>query len=191
MEDLIIKGRSGTNWEKANMEGLQELLVEELQDLYSAERQVLQALPGIITAAQSEELKAALADHLDATTVHLKRLEDAFAVAGEQPAGKHCSGMEGLLAEGRECIESREPSPLRDLAIISAMQRVALYEVAAYGSACARADNCDLPSCTGLLRETLIEEEAMDQLLTEVSEHIIELSEHTFQEDDVITPSAP
>lgn len=168
------------------MEGLQELLIEELQDLYGAETQILRTLPAFIDAAQSEELKAALADNLDSTKEQIERLERVLAVSGETPSVKYCLGMEGLLAAGNRYLETREASPLRDLAIIGISQRIELYEVAAYETARCMAENCGLEECVLLLRESLVEEEAADQTFTEVAEHIFELAGHSLQEGEIL-----
>src|SRR5688572_8977434 len=121
------------------MENLRELLLEELKDLYSAEKQIVKALPKIIRGAASQELKAAITEHLEVTKAQVTRLEEVFGVLGEKPKAKHCKGMEGLLAEGAESLEE-EKGTLRDLQLIGAAQRVEHYEVAAYGTSRAMAE---------------------------------------------------
>ena len=154
------------------MENLNELLIEELKDLYSAEKQIVKALPKLVKAAGSKELKAAFNEHLEVTKNHVTRLEEAFAAAGAKPSAKHCKGMEGLLEEGAECIKEDEPGEFRDLKLIGAAQRVEHYEMAAYGTARAVAGQCGLEDCVDLLSQTLDEESSADESLTKVAEGI-------------------
>jgi ferritin-like metal-binding protein YciE len=152
------------------MENLRELLIEELKDLYSAEKQIVKALPKIIRGAASQELKAAITEHLEVTKTQVTRLEEAFGALGEKPKAKHCKGMEGLLEEGSESLAEEEKGTLRDLQLIGAAQRVEHYEMAAYGTAKAMAEKLGLAPAAELLGETLTEEEDADQKLTEVAE---------------------
>jgi ferritin-like metal-binding protein YciE len=152
------------------MENLRELLIEELKDLYSAEKQIVKALPKIIRGAASQELKAAITEHLEVTKEQVTRLEDVFAQLEQKPKAKHCKGMEGLLKEGAECLEEEDKGVLRDLQLIGAAQRVEHYEVAAYGTAKAMAEKLGLSGAVGLLQETLDEEEEADTKLTDVAE---------------------
>jgi ferritin-like metal-binding protein YciE len=154
------------------VENLRELLVEELKDLYSAEKQIVKALPKIIRGAASQELKAAITEHLEVTKTQVSRLEEVFGVLGEKPKAKHCKGMEGLLAEGAECLDEEEKGGLRDLQLIGAAQRVEHYEVAAYGTARAMAEKLGLADASDLLGATLAEEEEADSKLTEVAEEL-------------------
>jgi len=154
------------------MESLQELLIAELKDIYSAEKQIVKALPKMIKGAQAGELKAAFTEHLEVTKAQVTRLEEVFAAAGAKASAKHCKGMEGLLEEGSECLEEEEPGEFRDLQLIGAAQRVEHYEMAAYGTALAIAEQCGLQACADLLAETLEEEEAADESLTTVAEGI-------------------
>jgi len=154
------------------MESLQELLIAELKDIYSAEKQIVKALPKMIKGAQADELKAAFTEHLEVTKAQVTRLEEVFAAAGAKASAKHCKGMEGLLEEGSECLEEEEPGEFRDLQLIGAAQRVEHYEMAAYGTALAIAEQCGLRACADLLAETLEEEEAADESLTTVAEGI-------------------
>lgn len=154
------------------METLKELLVEELKDIYSAEKQIIQALPKIIEGAVSLDLKEALQAHLEETKVQVERLDEVFALLEQKPGEKHCKGMEGLLQEGAECLAEEEAGPLRDLQLIGAAQRVEHYEVAAYGTAKAMAEQLGEAGVEDLLGETLDEEEAADETLTEVAESI-------------------
>lgn len=156
------------------MENLKDLLLEELKDLYSAEKQIVKALPKMIKGASSEELKAAMKEHLEVTKAQVTRLEEVFGHLDQKPKAKHCKGMEGLLAEGAECLEEGDAGPLRDLQLIGAAQRVEHYEVAAYGTAKAIAQQLELSEVEELLNETLMEEEETDKKLTEVAEGIYE-----------------
>ena len=152
------------------METLRELLVGELKDIYSAEKQIIKALPKIIRGAASAELKAAITGHLEVTKGQVTRLEEVFGVLGEIPKAKHCNGMEGLLKEGSECLDEEEKGILRDLQLIGAAQRVEHYEVAAYGTSKAMAEKLGLSAAVDLLNETLQEEAEADTKLTEVAE---------------------
>ena len=152
------------------MESLRELLIEELKDLYSAEKQIVKALPKIIRGAASSELKAAITEHLEVTKAQVIRLDEVFGTLGEKPKAKHCKGMEGLLEEGAESLEEEEKGALRDLQLIGAAQRVEHYEVAAYGTARAMAEKLGMTEAAELLGETLGEEEQADEKLTEVAE---------------------
>jgi ferritin-like metal-binding protein YciE len=154
------------------MQNLRELLVEELKDLYSAEKQIVKALPKIARGAASEALKGAITEHLEITKVQVTRLEEVFGHLEEKPKAKHCKGMEGLLQEGAESLEEEDKGTLRDLQLIGAAQRVEHYEVAAYGTAKAMAEKLGLSEVVDLLAETLSEEEEADKRLTEVAEEL-------------------
>jgi len=156
------------------MENLKELLVEELKDLYSAEKQIVKALPKIIRGASSAGLKAAIEEHLAVTKAQVTRLEEVFSHLDEKPKAKHCKGMQGLLEEGAECLQEEEKGALRDLQLIGAAQRVEHYEVAAYGTAKAMAERLGVSEAVELLNETLQEEEEADKKLTEVAESLYE-----------------
>jgi ferritin-like metal-binding protein YciE len=154
------------------MENLRELLVEELKDLYSAEKQIIKALPKIVRGAASPELKEALSEHLEVTKRQVTRLEEVFGHLEEKPKAKQCKGMQGLLEEGAESLDEEEKSVLRDLQLIGAAQRVEHYEVAAYGTAKAMAEKLGLSDAVELLNETLGEEEEADKKLTDVAESL-------------------
>src|SRR5271170_2077152 len=112
---------------------LKELYIDELKDLYSAENQLVRALPKMAKAAESDDLRAGFEAHLEQTRGHVSRLEKIFANLGESPKGKKCKGMEGLITEGGEMIEENDKSEMRDAGLISAAQRVEHYEMAGYG----------------------------------------------------------
>jgi len=151
------------------MENLKDLLVEELKDLYSAEKQLVKALPKIARGAESEELKAAIQEHLEVTKEQVTRLEEVFSHLEEKPRAKPCKGMQGLIEEGAESLQEEDAGVLRDLQLIGAAQRVEHYEVAAYGTAKAMAEQLGLSEVAELLNETLEEEEEADNKLTEVA----------------------
>jgi len=151
------------------MNRLKHLYVEELKDLYSAENQLLKALPKMAKAATSEELSAGFEEHLEQTKGHVERLEKIFKALGESPKGKKCKGMEGLISEGAEMIEEDpEPEEL-DAGLISAAQRVEHYEMAGYGSVATYAKLLEENEAESLLRETLEEEKETDQKLTQLA----------------------
>jgi len=154
------------------MENLHDLLIEELKDLYSAEKQIVKALPKIIRGVASASLKAAITEHLEVTKGQVTRLEEAFGQLEQRAKAKHCKGMEGLLAEGAETLEQEDKGTLRDLALIGAAQRVEHYEVAAYGTAKTIAEKLDLSEIADLLGETLGEEEEADEKLSDVAEEL-------------------
>ena len=150
---------------------LQELYVSELKDLYSAEQQIVKALPKIIKAVESEALSDAIANHLEETKNQVSRLEQIFEDLGENPKGKKCVGMQGILEEGSETIDEFEGSVL-DAGVIAAAQRVEHYEIAAYGSVCTYAELLERSEDLGLLKETLEEEKNADEKLTQISEAV-------------------
>jgi Mn-containing catalase len=158
------------------MELLQELLTEELKDLLSAENQLVKALPKMARAAKDPDLKAAFEDHLEQTKGHVERLKQAFEILEEKPRAKTCKGMAGLVEEGQEVItEGKEKEDsAADLALIGAAQRVEHYEIAAYGTARAIAEQMEHRDIVKLLSQTLAEEEKADQLLTQVAQPILE-----------------
>ena len=153
-------------------DSLQELYVEELKDLYSAENQLTKALPKMAKAASSEELRQGLEKHLEQTKGHVERLQQIFEMLGEKPTGKKCVGMEGLIKEGAEIMSEDFEDEVMDAALISAAQRVEHYEIAAYGTVAAYADLLGESEHVSLLKETLDEEKETDQKLTELSKEI-------------------
>jgi ferritin-like metal-binding protein YciE len=154
------------------IETLRELLVEELQDLYSAETQITKALPKLVKASTDAKLKQAFESHLEETKGHVERLEQIFEQMEESPKSKTCEGMKGLLKEGDErAKEDGEPEVL-DAGLISAAQRVEHYEIAAYGSARTFAQLLGENEIVKLLEATLEEEKAADTKLTQVAKKI-------------------
>ena len=148
------------------------LYVNELRDIYNAEKQMTKALPKLAKAATSEELRDGFTEHLEQTRGHVERLEQIFEALGERPTGKHCAGMEGLVEEGKEVIEEDFDASVKDSALIAAAQRVEHYEIAAYGSVCAFADLLGEKQQASLLRETLEEEKETDEKLTGLAHEI-------------------
>lgn len=155
------------------LETLQDLYVEELKDLYSAENQILKALPKMVEAAASPQLKADFEEHLNQTKEHVSRLERIFEGLGKSPRGKHCKGMEGVLEEGKELLkEDAEPDVL-DAGLIAAAQHVEHYEIAGYGVCRTYAKLLGDDKAAGLLQTTLNEEELTDRKLTQLAESSI------------------
>jgi ferritin-like metal-binding protein YciE len=151
---------------------MQELFIDELKDLYSAEKQIVRALPKLAKASTSEELRAALLQHLEETKEQVSRLEQIAEIVGKKLTGKTCVGMKGVLEEGSEVLEDTEKGEVRDAALISASQRVEHYEMAGYGSARDFAKLLDLPEVAQLLDETLAEEKAADKKLSDISKQV-------------------
>ncbi len=151
---------------------LQALLIEELKDLFHAENQLLKALPEMAEAANNPELKACFTDHLQETHGHIIRLADALKILGLPAKGKTCHAMEGLVEEGSEAIKMKGPAEIRDAALIGAAQRVEHYEMAGYGTARAFAQALGEEDVVTLLQQTLDEEGAANETLTEISETV-------------------
>jgi ferritin-like metal-binding protein YciE len=149
---------------------LDDLFVEEMQDLYSAENQLVQALPKIAKAASSSELRRAFEAHLEQTKGHVRRIEEIFSNVEGSPKGKKCVGMEGLLKEGKEFLDDEIQDEVRDAALISAAQRVEHYEIAGYGSARTHAQELGYSQAVMLLQQTLDEEKEADRKLTQIAE---------------------
>jgi ferritin-like metal-binding protein YciE len=154
------------------IDSLQKLYVEELRDLHSAERQIIQALPKMIKAASAPELKAALQDHLEITKEQLARLDQIFEKLGKKGTGKKCKGMEGVIADGKEILEEDMAPEVLDAAIISAAQHVEHYEMAGYGTVRTYAGLLGDKAAMKLLQMTLDEEGDADKKLTALAEKI-------------------
>jgi Mn-containing catalase len=156
-------------------EVIEELLVEELRDILSAEGQLVKALPKIAKAANTESLQLAFEHHLEETKEQVARLKECFTLLGAEPKAKPCKGMAGLLEEGNEVIaDGKEKDYLSaDLALISAAQRVEHYEISAYGTARAMAAQIGLPEVAALLSKSLAEEEIADSLMTQIARELM------------------
>jgi ferritin-like metal-binding protein YciE len=152
------------------MNSLADLLEDELKDLYSAENQLLKALPKMAKKASSAKLKAAFTDHLAQTERHVARLQQIGKTLELKLSGKKCKAMEGLVEEGKEVIEQEGEPAVIDAALIGAAQRVEHYEIAAYGTTRAMAQSLGHPDIVKLLQQTLNEEGAADKKLTEIAE---------------------
>jgi len=154
---------------------IEELLVEELRDLLSAEGQLVKALPKLTKAATAARLKVAFESHLEETKEQVERLKECFTLLGAQTKAKPCKGMAGLLEEGDEVIEEgkEKDSVAADLALIASAQKVEHYEISAYGTARAMAGQIGLPAVAGLLSKSLAEEEIADNLLTQVARELM------------------
>ena len=152
---------------------LQELLVDELKDLYSAENQIIKALPRMAKAADAPELKRAFEKHLAETQRQVQRLEQIGRALDVKLTGKTCHGMEGLIEEGKEIIQEDLEEPARDAGLIGAAQKVEHYEIAAYGTARAHAKMLGLDKVARLLQQTLDEEGETDKKLTALAERVI------------------
>jgi ferritin-like metal-binding protein YciE len=151
---------------------LMELFVDSLRDIYWAENHLVKSLPKMIQAASSPKLSAAIENHLEQTIEHVSRLEVIFDMLGVEAIAKKCDAMEGLTKEGEGIIESTdEGTSTRDVGIILASQKVEHYEIATYGGLAQLATTLSLEDVAQILSQTLQEEKAADQLLTEVAEN--------------------
>jgi ferritin-like metal-binding protein YciE len=159
LEDLAMK-----------LPSLRELLVDELKDLYSAETQLVKALPKVAKHTSTPSLKEAITNHLEETRGHVERLQQIAEILDCKVTGKKCKGMEGLLEEGDELLNAEGNEAVLDAGIVAAAQRVEHYEMAAYGSARTMAELLGHEDVVALLQQTLDEEKAADQKLTEVVE---------------------
>ena len=153
-------------------DSLKELFIEELKDLYSAETQLVKALPKMAKAATNSDLKAGFEEHLKQTEGHVGRLEKIMKSLEESPKGKKCKGMEGLIKEGAELIEEDPGDEELDAGLISAAQRVEHYEMAGYGCVATYAKLLGDDQAETLLRQTLDEEKETDKKLTQLAQHI-------------------
>lgn len=148
---------------------LHALLYHELQDLYDAEFQILEALPMMIDEANGKDLKKALRDHRDQTKQHVTRLEECFTLMQEQPKRTSCDGMKGLIKEGEHVLNAQLDPAIKDDAIIGAAQRIEHYEIAGYGTARNHAKHLGYKGVAEILDKTCDEEGAADHLLTKIA----------------------
>ena len=155
------------------IDSLKELLEEELKDIYSAEKQLLKALPKMAKKATSPELRSALQEHLQVTEGQVERLEQVFAALGKPAKAKTCKAMQGLLEEGKEIMEEDAEDAVMDAGIIAAAQKVEHYEIASYGTVRTWARACGEQEVADLLQETLDEEGEADQRLTALAESVV------------------
>jgi ferritin-like metal-binding protein YciE len=155
---------------KMSAENLREALVEEIRDLYNAEKQLVKALPKMAKGASSDELREAFESHLEETEGQVTRLERVFELLEEKPRGKHCAGMAGIVEEGSEKLQEDMEDSVLDACLIASAQKVEHYEIGAYGTAIAWAEALELGDVAQVLRETLEEEKAADEKLTALAE---------------------
>jgi ferritin-like metal-binding protein YciE len=170
------------------LKSLHDLLVDELKDLYSAENQLLKALPKMAKAASNPELRAGFEEHLEQTRGHVKRLEQACQQLEVTPKGKKCAAMEGLIEEGKELIEEDASPSVLDAGLIAAAQKVEHYEIASYGTVCTWANLLGFDEVASLLGETLGEEKATDEKLTTLAEATV--NEAAEEGDDAVKSNA-
>ena len=149
---------------------LRDLLIDEIRDLYDAERQLVKALPKIAKGATSDELRTLIEDHLGETEQQVKRLERAFQMLGEKPRGKRCEGIAGIIEEGANLLEEDFDGAVLDAGIIAGAQRAEHYEITAYGSVMAWAKQLGENELADLLSETLDEEKSADKKLSALAE---------------------
>jgi ferritin-like metal-binding protein YciE len=152
---------------------LDELFHDTLKDIYFAEKKILSTLPKMAKAAQNEELKAAFEKHRGETEGQVERLEQVFAIIEKKPQGKTCAAIVGITDEGAEIMEEYKGSPALDAGLLAAAQAVEHYEISRYGTLKAWAEELGLDDAAELLRETLEEEEATDEALTEIAKSAI------------------
>ena len=149
---------------------MQDLMIEELRDIYHAEKQLTRALPKMARAASNEQLKQAFTQHLEETRGQIERLEQVFEKLDTRTRGKHCHAMEGLIEEAKEVMEMGLAPELLDVALIAAAQKVEHYEIASYGALRTLAETCGMTDVANLLEQTLNEEKATDQKLNQLAE---------------------
>jgi ferritin-like metal-binding protein YciE len=152
---------------------LADLFHDTLKDIYFAEKKILTALPKMAKAAQNEDLTAAFEKHEAETEGQVERLEQVFEEIGEKPQGKTCDAIMGILDEGKEIMDEYKGSPALDAGLLAAAQAVEHYEISRYGTLCAWAEQLGHSKSVELLKETLDEEEATDEALTELAESVI------------------
>lgn len=165
-------------------DGLRELFVDSLKDIYWAEKALVKALPKMAKNATSENLVTAINNHLTVTEEQVKRLEKVFESVGEKATAKKCDAMEGLIKEGEGIIEETEAGPVRDAGIIAASQKIEHYEIATYGTLAAFAKTLGEDVALKLLRETLEEEKDADIQLTEAAYNTINFDAATEDNDE-------
>ncbi|HEY4650638.1 MAG TPA: ferritin-like domain-containing protein [Pontibacter sp.] len=157
------------------LNNLQDLLIHELKDIYSAEHQITKALPKMIKAASSEQLKAAFQEHLQVTEQQIQRLDNVFQMMGEKASSEHCKAMEGIIKECESMMTERADQSVMDAALIACAQRVEHYEIAAYGTVCTYAKQLGMQDVERELGMTLEEEKMTDKKLTMIAEQAVNL----------------
>jgi len=168
-------------------DSLRQLYIDELKDLYSAETQMVKALPKLAKASSNAQLRQAFEEHLRQTSEHVSRLEQIFEMIEEKPTGKKCQGMDGLVKEGAETMQEKYSDAVMDAALIGAAQRVEHYEIAGYGTVRAFAEILGESDHLSLIEETLKEEKAADEKLTQLAREVNSQSGDT----ELDAPSRP
>jgi ferritin-like metal-binding protein YciE len=174
-KSITAKKSTGTNSKgqikpkSSAAEGLRELFVDSLKDIYWAEKALLKALPKMAKNATTESLVMAIEEHTKVTEEQVKRVERVFEIIGKKAVAKKCEAMDGLIKEGQDIMESTEPGPVRDAGIIAASQKIEHYEIATYGTLCAFASTLKEDEVVGILEQTLAEEKEADVTLTEAA----------------------
>ena len=153
-------------------ESLHDLYLQELRDLYSAEKQIVKALPKVIESTESADLRRALSSHLEETKNHVVRLEQVFQLHNERAKAETCDGMKGILDEGADILSHDENTAVRDAGIIAGCQKVEHYEIASYGSVRTWADQMGHKEAAQILQQTLDEEKHADQKLTQIASQL-------------------
>ena len=166
-------------------EGLEELFVDSLKDIYWAEKALVKALPKMAKNAENENLIAGINNHTTETEEQIARLEQVFEMIGKKAVAKKCEAMDGLLKEGQDIMESTEPGPVRDAGIIAASQKIEHYEIATYGTLCAFAKTLGYDDAAELLHITLGEEKQADITLTEAAYNTINFDAVDADESEV------
>ena len=157
----------------AKVETMNELFLDEIRDLYDAEKQLTKALPKMAKAATSTQLRSAFEEHLTQTESHVNRLEQIFESFGQKSSGKTCAAMKGLIKEGEDIASDTEETSVRDAGLIMAAQKVEHYEISGYGSARTHAQMLGNQQAVRLLEQTLREEKETDQRLTQIAEGMV------------------
>ena len=163
---------------------LHEMFLEELADILDAEKQLTSALPSMAEAASSEELRAALESHLDETKQHVIRLEQVFKSVNAPVKSKTCKAMKGLVEEAEDMMEEYEGSPALDAGLIAAVQKMEHYEIAAYGTVCAWAEQMEHTDAVDLLERSLAEEKEADESLTEIALSVANQDGEDFEDEE-------
>lgn len=167
--------RKSTKSSGSEANGLRDLFMTELKDIYWAEKALTKALPKMAKKASNEDLTAALENHLAETETHVERLEQVFDILGEKATAKKCEAMAGLIEEAEELMEDSEAGVVRDAAIISAAQKVEHYEIASYGTLVAFANTMGEDEAGAILHKTLGDEKNADMALSEIAESTVNL----------------
>jgi len=163
---------------------LKDVWIDELRDLYSAENQLVKALPKLAKGAKDPALKEAIAGHLEETKGQVLRLRQVFEIVGKKPTGKHCNGMEGLIEEGQEALEEDAEGPSFDLGISGGSLRVEHYEIAGYTVAISMAKTLGMRECVELLTDNLNEEQAASKKLQAISAPLMKAAARQREDDD-------